>query len=489
MYKISLKKIKSGLFAGLLYTAVKYVILVLAFIKTGLIAYHLGPILLGSYAIVILVIEYLNYSNLGVFFSMTKEVSLYLKNNNNEEKIYTVQGSALIFSFISVFILILIYILITYLGLLSVPLEVLKYSSLIFALVLMYQLKQFILRYLRLFEKYFLLGFIEFLAQALNLIGILLFIQEFKIEAVLLSILIPNILLIIIGFTQVKIKKLNINFDVVRDLVISGSPILFYNIFLLMLTSIDRLMIGFYYSDTAALGYYQLSLSLSLGLFTVFSSIAFLFQPKWIRFYSSDDQLEIERNKTDSLVKHTYFLESALVFLAFLGICFTPYFIEIFLPEYRTSIIISQYLLLSLVAFHITFFSVTYLIANHYQYQILPALIKAFLLTILLNYILVELGYGLYGIAFSKIIAFLVYGLLIYDFLFRQINASKLNNIKKIYSRILVFLIPTCILIYEQSSKGWILLILIIVYAKSLIKTYEFLKESLMTSKDDFDLG
>jgi len=464
-----------NIYAGLGYTFLKYIILAIAFIKTGLIAYHLGPELLGAYALVILTIEYLNYSNLGVFFSMTKDISLYLSNKGNEKKMYLTQGSAIGFSFISVFILVPIYFLFKNTGFISLPDEIINYSLMIIMLVLMYQLKQFILRFLRLFEKYFILGLVEFLAQVLNLLGIIFFIEEYQINAVLLSILIPNVLLIIIGFSQVNLPKLNFDFNVVKKLVISGLPLLFYNIFLLMLTSIDRLMIGFYYSDLSALGLYQLSLSLSIGLFTVFNAIAFLFQPKWIRFFSAGDSKVKINEKIESMIEHTYLLEAGLVFLAFIGICLIPFFIEYFLTDYVISIIIAEFLLLSLVTLHLTFFSITYLTANHHQFQILPALIQALILAIFLNYIFVEAGYGLYGIAFAKIIAFLFYGFLIYKFLFKLIDAPIIKNIIRIYSRLFLFLIPTCVIIYEGGSFVWILIFLLLIYAQAFYKMYQFL--------------
>ena len=65
------------------YTAVKYLTLILGFIKTILVAKYLGPHLLGIYALLVLCIEYLYYSNLGVLFSLNREVSI---NLNNEEK-------------------------------------------------------------------------------------------------------------------------------------------------------------------------------------------------------------------------------------------------------------------------------------------------------------------------------------------------------------------------------------------------------------------
>ena len=68
---------------GIIYSFVKYLVMGLGVIKSFYIASSLGPTFLGSYAIVMLIVEYLNYSNLGVFASMNRDVAIYLEDEKN----------------------------------------------------------------------------------------------------------------------------------------------------------------------------------------------------------------------------------------------------------------------------------------------------------------------------------------------------------------------------------------------------------------------
>ena len=117
--------------------------------------------------------------------------------------------------------------------------------------------------------------FQECIGQLLVLIGIIFFLEKYLIEGYLWISIFGYIFTISIGlfFINLKFKfKLN-HFSL---LVYSGLPLLFYNMFNTLLTSIDRLMINIYLIKSD-LGIYQLGYSLSLGIFLAFNAIAFCF--------------------------------------------------------------------------------------------------------------------------------------------------------------------------------------------------------------------
>ena len=460
---------------GATYAFVKYCVLALAFLKTLLIAYYLGPELLGTYALVILIVEYLNYINLGVFNSMTRDISLFLTDKNKEREIDLTEGNAISFSLIASIFLLAVLFLFSFMSNSVLPEEVAAYIPIMFVLVVIYQLKQFILRHLRLFENFFLLGAIEFMAQLLNLIGVVLFIESYLIDAVVFSILISNIFLLLFGFAFSRKVKLTFNFQKIKYLIKAGFPILLYSIFLLLLTSIDRVMIGFFYSDIKALGYYQLGLSLAVGLFTVFNAITFLFLPKWLRFFSLNDN-EMTSLKIESLKEQTYFLELLLVVLSLLGIIAIPYFIKTYLVEFEVSIIIMQFLLMSSVVLHMTFFAITYLNSNNHQVKTLPSLLIAVFFSAIMNYLFISLGYGLYGIAFAKILSLFIYGFLIFKLLLKISELPFLLNFFKIYIRIIVFFSFLSFIVYEQISIWFAFIPLVCVYSKAVYRLWHLIR-------------
>ena len=311
-------KLRKIIYASLGYASFRYLAMGPALFKTVIMAIYLGPELLGKYALVILITEYLNYINLGVFYSMSRNVAVALTQRKTDEKINRTFGNAIIFSFLTCLFLLFLLVANTLFPSLFLPEEIVRYFPHIFFLVVSYQLKHFVLRYLQLYEYFFLHGVLEFTAQCINLLLVFLFIQDYLIDAVLLSIIISNSVLALVGFMMTKNISFRFDFRIIKNLISSGSPILLYSVFTLLMTAIDRSMIAFYYKQETALGLYQLGLTLAVGLFTVFRSITFLFQPKWMGYYYQ--QGDGNKKYIQTLTKQTEFLELCLVALSLIGI-------------------------------------------------------------------------------------------------------------------------------------------------------------------------
>ena len=457
---------------GFNYSALRYAVLVIALFKSLMIAEGLGPVILGSYSLLILVIEYLNYINLGVFNSMTRDVSVNFNKDQTTLLNQTdITGNALSFSLISLIILMIVMFVSYFYSFSFIPEEIYQYYPLLFVLIFTYQLKQFILRYLRLNENYMLIGWAEFISQSINFAGVYLFIDDYLLDAVMVSILISNLSLVLICFANSCGIRLSFNFMIMRNLVKDGIPMLVHSLFLFFLMAIDRFMIIYLYTDRKALGLYQLGFILALGCFKAFESITFLFQPKWFEHFHGNNQNE--KLKLKSLKDQTTFLEVGTVCLSILGIAIVPFFIQNFLPDYDTSIKISQLLIISFVFNGLTFFVNIYLMSNSKEYSMLPSIFISLVIATILNYFFYDLGYGLYGFAFTKVIAFLLYGIMIYLTLYLLSSQGKINNLLEIYSRIILLFVPTVIIIYEELSLMYMLALFILLYSKIIFSIYK----------------
>ena len=111
--------------ASLFYVLTKYIVIILNFLRSIIIAASLGPNTLGEYAILVIILEYFYYTNLGIFFSMTKEVSINLDREDKYEYIKKIINNTVSFQSInSIFIVILF---IVFLGLSILDTFKLKY--------------------------------------------------------------------------------------------------------------------------------------------------------------------------------------------------------------------------------------------------------------------------------------------------------------------------------------------------------------------------
>ena len=120
---------------GVIYSLVKYFIMGLGVIKSFYVASALGPSILGSYAVVMLIVEYLNYSNLGVFASMNRDVAIHMEEQKKKEYVDNIVNVALSFTIIPIAIIAISFLLTEFIEFSFFPIELKEYSWMILILV------------------------------------------------------------------------------------------------------------------------------------------------------------------------------------------------------------------------------------------------------------------------------------------------------------------------------------------------------------------
>ena len=91
--------------ASFFFVITKYIVILLNFIRSIIIASSLGPNILGEYAILIIILEYFFYTNLGIFFH-DKEVSINLDQKGKQEYVKKIINNTVSFQSInSIFVL------------------------------------------------------------------------------------------------------------------------------------------------------------------------------------------------------------------------------------------------------------------------------------------------------------------------------------------------------------------------------------------------
>ena len=128
-------------------------------------------------------------------------------------------------------------------------------------------------------------------------LGIYFFIEDFLIDAVIFSTVIANGVVVIGALFLVASFKLRFKYSLLKFLILAGIPMLLFNLFVQLLTSVDRLMLSNLVTRES-LGHYHFGYLLSIGIFAAFNSIAFLFIPKWLKKFhqegSQGDKVSLE---------------------------------------------------------------------------------------------------------------------------------------------------------------------------------------------------
>ena len=454
--------LKDILGVSFIFTAVKYVTLVLNFLRSILIASVLGPETLGQYALIILILEYLNYSNLGVFFSMNREVSISLDKDHKKKYIQEVINNSVSFALLISLIMAIAIFCLNLTTELYLPKIVLDYLPHIIVIMVLFQLKTFFLTYFRLFDKYLHINLLEIFSTTIVLTLIYSSIYEYGIDGILMSTIFGNFIVMIFMLTVFKEFKFSINLQTLRPLVIAGIPMLFFNLLVTLMIGIDRIAIASVMStSTNALGIYHFGYLFSMGIFTAFNAIAFLFIPKFFKQYYSEDKIS---DDVEMIINQTSLTEIIVIFLSIVGIFSVPVFVTFFLPEYVASIKVTQLLLFTYIINATAFFASTHLLANNHQLKIMPLIVGIVIASYLLNLYVLEIGLGLYGVALASSLAFGIYAFGVFWLYLGTEGKPLMSNIVKVYWRLAVFFIFSILIIWENLSIYWLLVFYILIY-------------------------
>ena len=390
--KIFLKK-------GLIYTIIKYFITFVAFIKSLMIAKILGPNLLGSYAYIMLLVEYISYYNLGVYASMNREVAINIGDDSKRDYSIQIINTSLTFSIIlGGFILFLFFCI----GLLPETLfskDFYDYRFHIFSYVFLNQFRWFFIRYFRLYEKYYVLSAFELISNLIMILGVFLFGEKYLLDAAIYSALIANIALLFIGFPNVKDVHFLWDTKKIKHLVIIGIPLVLYALSDKVFTSIDRFMIA-QYLPREDLGYYQFGNTLALGALMVIDTLTFIFYPKFLKSFHCKT-IEDFKEKRIALTTMIFNMEYISTLLVLVSGLLIPIFINFIMPNYLNSIMIAKILLIGFCFKPITFLTSSFLVANNRQPILIPITVISMILLAISNYILILTGNGIYGVVIA----------------------------------------------------------------------------------------
>jgi O-antigen/teichoic acid export membrane protein len=313
---------------------------------------------------------------------MTKEISINLDKADKHKYIKKIINNTISFQFINSFLLFVLFssfLAFEYFEFFKIQIFNTNYLIYILILGIIYQAKSFIFSYLRIYERINEIVKIEFFSSLFVFIGIYFFVDDFGIDAIFIVSIIGNLLLLISYLGKLSNFKFFFEIKIIRILIYVGVPLLLFNLLSLMITTIDRIMINqLVSSNREVLGIYHTGYLLSFGVMTAFNSVIFLLVPKILKqFYSSE--------KISSLmINQTRLTEFILVTTVVISINIISPFIEVFLEDYKMSILVMQLLLLAYFMKGLAFLPESYLIANNRQMQTLPiffiSLLNAFLL-------------------------------------------------------------------------------------------------------------
>lgn len=418
------------------YSFIKYIALVIGFLKEIVNARALGPELLGVLGNLLLILNYLSYANLGILYSMNREYVLYKDKDEIKARqvVYT--------SFTSLFILSIFFILCGFLSKLFIFKDVTgEYLIYIFLIAILQQFKMFFINYFRLVDNFTKINIIELINNAGTFLLIMLFIKDYKINAVLYSMIICGFITLIYGIINCEKLKINVNYNILKDLIYVGIPLLIYNLGFYILTTVDRIMI-LKYLNYEELGYYTFSNQIVSATLVFITSILFLYYPKAIKILNINENFNVKK-VYNSIENYTKYVELLEVLLCIVGVIFIKPFVNIVVPNYEASINIYRVLVLGAIASQVSYFANVFIVSNKKQMYLIFLQFLTIILSIILNYIFLKLGFKVMGVSIATMITNIIYSAMQYLIFLKILNQRKgyFNIMLKTYYKFILFVI------------------------------------------------
>lgn len=193
----------------------------------------------------------------------------------------------------------------------------------------------------------------------------------------------------------------------ISDAFITGIPLIVLGLIDMVLLSLDRWVIAWKLPDTA-LGFYALGIMASNLLGIVPTSVSNVLYPRMLeRFASTHDHCAV----SVLMLNPVRAVAALMVFLISAATIFLPLIIRMLLPTYLPAVPLIEILVPSAFFLAIAPIAGSYVVAVDRQRALIVVQVVAMAICLMLDGILLYTGYGVRGIAYGTLSCYAVYGL------------------------------------------------------------------------------
>lgn len=311
---------KLGFSNVILFTGARYVIYFLQIVRGFAVAKLLGPYYFGVYGFILLVLQYLSYTNFGIQYSLNLTLSTNI--NTNDEIIERTFSSALYVSLSVSAILLLGSALVSALGITIFEKYLFnRYLLPVVGIACFYHFQQLFSSVNRVMGKLPIIACVELIGIVIPFITIFFFRSIELVDALVYSTLIAAAIgFCLFWFTYPYRKFIQIEIREIKELLIVGIQLLIYNLSFFLFVAVGRTLIGFFY-NVEIMGLYSFATSITTILFLGFDSIVWAFYSNILWNFREDVTSE---RASKLIIKITGLYATTVFFVIFIVILSLP---------------------------------------------------------------------------------------------------------------------------------------------------------------------
>jgi O-antigen/teichoic acid export membrane protein len=379
----------------------RYIGYFMLFINALFIARNLGVYFFGIYSFILLIIQYLNYANLGISYSLNYYLSVESSPNKKNNAIQDSLTLNLLISLIVIILFVLLYIF-------DFKFNNLNISKFYIPIALIAIIQLFIQIYISICRTYGItkpIIFNQLVIPALQLPGFLFCKNEDLLHYILITSFLGNLVSLIYFHFSYPIRfKYKFQAKNYNKLIIHGLNLLLYNVSYSLILTLGVTLVGIYFS-IEDLAQYSFAATLSAACLMILGSVAYLFYSKILNKLTTI-KIKSEMAKFVNKLSKIYF-ESSL-FLILLIFNFTPV-LYYFLPEYQPSKLIFKLLLIAYLIMTCTFGYNTLLVQTKKHIFLTKTALISIFSNGILSFFFIFFNLPFYFLALSTILSSLLF--------------------------------------------------------------------------------
>lgn len=354
----------------------------------------LGPFYIGIWSLLKIISEYSIYLSLGVNEGMSYAIP-YLVGRNEKKSEEEIKDIAFNFIFFTTLLSSIAVIIATIFLRNKYPVEVVVGLFALSIYMLLDRICSYYMLLLRARKNFSILSKAIIFDAVINICLIVLLVKEFKIYGFYAVVIILAVLNTVFMHLFARYKvNLNFRFTGVVKLIKIGFPITIVGLLQSVLASMDRIMIA-KMIGVVFVGYYSVSI-MTKNYITQFSNFGTVLYPRILEAFGRNESIEdIKKYAVVPQKVNAYTLPLLLGAIFFIA----PVLIKAVLPKFIPGILAIQILLVDMFFRSCHAQPTHFLIVIKKQSKIIFVTTFSIFLTIMLNYVLVKMGYGIYGVA------------------------------------------------------------------------------------------
>jgi len=384
----------------------------IGFVTSIVIRNALGPLFMGIWSALRVVLDYTQYSGLGMTSAAYCEIP-YLKGAGKLEEAEKVKNLTFTFTMVvSSFIAIMIFVSSFFLAKRYEPYVINGLRVVALGTILTF-LYSFLSVILRAEKKFVSISKAMVLNAALALIFAVTLVTRYKIYGMYAGFLLALVTTSIFILVNDNIKfRFYFNTKHLMKLMAIGLPLFFNGIFYIIYISSDKILI-LKLIGTEALGYYSLAMLVSSTIDSFPRLFGIVIFPRAQEKYGEVQSYEYIKKYVEKPTKLFFYMSVIFLGYAYFAISgLVPYI----MPKFTPGILSAKILLCGVIIFMLIVFSETFIVVIRKQLYLIPILLISTAIGITASYILIKKGFGISGVSAGMSVSYIMYFIIVSGF-------------------------------------------------------------------------